>query len=184
MTPTFLSSKKPALTFLSTILLFFSSCFSESPQRFFDIAILNTNMITDFATPRFAKSILDETKEFPDIPSSKKKGNEAVENLKNKILYIEQSLEKIKKLSTNGEDQEEIKKISTELYELVIPVYKNEYMAYAKLCDSKGPQEEIQAMAAAIDAKYAMPFEQKYTTLMEKGKAYAQKHDLPVNWGK
>lgn len=184
MTRTFLSSPKHLLTFLSAILLFLSSCFSESPQRFFDIAILNTNMITDFATPRLSKSILDETKEFPDIPSSKKKGDEAVQNITNKILYIEQSLEKIKKLSTNGEDTEEIKKISTELYELVIPVYKNEYMAYAKLCDSKAPLAEIQAMASAIDAKYAMPFELKYTLLMEKGKAYASKHNLPVNWGK
>jgi len=184
MTKTVLLSSKSSIFILSVVALLLSACFGESPQRFFDISILNTNMITDFATPRLSKSIDDQTKEYPDIPSSKKKGNEAVEFVTNKVLYLEQSLEKIKKLSTSGEDTKEIKAISTQLYELVIPVYKNEYMAYAKLCDSKGSQQEKETMAAAIDAKYAASFEQKYNALLEKGKRYAEENNLPVDWGK
>ena len=135
-----LSSKTFSYFLISTV-LFLSAC-SETPERFFDIAILNTNMINDFASPDLARHINEETKEFPDIPSSKKKGNEAF-----------------------------------------IPVYNNEYLAYAKLCDAKGSQSAKDVLIKDIDQKYGMRFEQNYNSLMEKGKAYAQKHGNQVNWG-
>ncbi len=53
------------------------SC-SETPEQFFETAVLNTNAINDFATPNLAKHINDETIEFADIPSSKNKGGEAI----------------------------------------------------------------------------------------------------------
>ncbi|MFC3559766.1 hypothetical protein [Pedobacter jamesrossensis] len=176
-------SKKICIFFSAIIILFLSAC-SETPEKFFDIAILNTNMINDFASPDLARHINDETKEFPDIPSSKKNGTEAAANIKNKILYLEQSLDKVKKLSASGAEEEEIKKLSTQLYELVIPVYKNEYLAYAKLCDSKGSDDEKDAMIKNIDQKYGERFEQNFNALMDKGKVYAKENNIQVNWGK
>ncbi|CAH0190681.1 hypothetical protein SRABI36_01744 [Pedobacter sp. Bi36] len=140
-------------------------------------------MINDFASADLARHINDETKEYSDIPSNKKKGNEAATNLNNKILYLEQSLEKVKKLSTSGDEEKEIKALSQQLYELVIPVYKNEYLAYAKLCDSKGSQSAKDEIINSIDQKYGARFEQNFNALMEKGKAYAQKNNIQVNWG-
>ena len=78
-------SQKSRFAILILITLFFSAC-SETPEHFFDITILNTNMINNFASPDLARHLNDETKEYPDIPSSKKKGNEAATNLNNKIL--------------------------------------------------------------------------------------------------
>lgn len=175
-------SQKSRFAILILITLFFSAC-TETPEHFFDITILNTNMINDFASPDLARHLNDETKEYPDIPSSKKKGNEAATNLNNKILYLEQSLEKVKKLSTSGDEEKEIKALSQQLYELVIPVYKNEYLAYAKLCDSKGSQSAKDEIINSIDQKYGARFEQNFNALMEKGKAYAQKNNIQVNWG-
>ncbi|WP_406824576.1 hypothetical protein [Pedobacter sp. KACC 23697] len=175
-------AQKSRFAFLILFTLFLSSC-SETPERFFDIAILNTNMINDFASADLARHINDETKEYPDIPSSKKKGDEAAINVKNKILYLEQSLDKVKKLSASGEEEKEIKALSQQLYELVIPVYKNEYLAYAKLCDSKGSQAAKDDIIKNIDEKYGTRFEQNFNALMEKGKVYAQKHNIQVNWG-
>jgi len=175
-------SQKSGFAILILFTLFFSAC-SETPERFFDIAILNTNMINDFASADLARHINDETKEYPDIPSSKKKGNEAVTSLNNKILYLEQSLEKVKKLSASGDEEKEIKSLSQQLYEMVIPVYKNEYMAFAKLCDSKGSETTKDEMIKSIDQKYGAQFEQNFNALMEKGKVYAQKHNIQVNWG-
>lgn len=175
-------SQKSRFAILILITLFFSAC-SETPEHFFDITILNTNMINDFASPDLARHLNDETKEYPDIPSSKKKGNEATTSLNNKILYLEQSLEKVKKLSTSGDEEKEIKALSQQLYELVIPVYKNEYLAYAKLCDSKGSQSAKDEIINSIDQKYGARFEQNFNALMEKGKAYAQKNNIQVNWG-
>jgi len=175
-------SQKSRLTILTLLTLFFSAC-SETPERFFDIAILNTNMINDFASEDLARHINDETKEYPDIPSSKKKGDEAAVSLNNKILYLEQSLEKVKKLSASGEEKKEIRALSQQLYELVIPVYKNEYLTYAKLCDSKGSQSAKDEIIKNIDEKYGARFEEHFNALMEKGKVYAQKHNIQVNWG-
>jgi len=175
-------SQKSRFAILILITLFFSAC-TETPEHFFDITILNTNMINDFASPDLARHLNDETKEYPDIPSSKKKGNEATTSLNNKILYLEQSLEKVKRLSTSGDEEKEIKALSQQLYELVIPVYKNEYLAYAKLCDSKGSQSAKDEIINSIDQKYGARFEQNFNALMEKGKAYAQKNNIQVNWG-
>ena len=179
-----LQALSPKNTFYTIFLgiLLLSSC-SEPPTKFFDIAVLNTNAFNDFASPDLARHIHDETKEFPDIPTSKKKGDEASNNIKNKILYLEQSLERVKKLSASGTEQQEIKDLSTRLYEMVIPVYKNEYTAYAKLCDSHESQSAQDAMVKNIDEKYRVKFEQDYLALMEKGKAYAAENNIQVNWG-
>lgn len=69
------------------------------------------------------------------------------------------------------------------MYQLVIPVYKNEYLAYAKLCDSKGSQSAKDEIINSIDQKYGAGFEQNFNALMEKGKAYAQQNNIQVNWG-
>lgn len=167
------------LLILSILLL--TSC-SAPPAEFFDITVLNTNAFNDFASPELARHINDETKEFPDIPSSKKKGDEARTNISNKILYLEQSLDKVKKLSASGDQQKEIKDLSTHLYEMVIPVYKNEYMAYAKLCDAQASQTAKDSVVKDIDVKYRVNFEKSYDALMEKGKAYAAENNIQVNW--
>ncbi|RNL54206.1 hypothetical protein D7004_08935 [Pedobacter jejuensis] len=174
---------KISFYFLALCTVLFSAC-SETPEKFFDIAILNTNMINDFASPDLARHINDETTEFPDIPSSKKKGNEAETGIKNKILYLEQSLEKVKALSPSGKDEEEIKKLSMQLYEMVIPVYKNEYLTYAKICDKHGSQTVKDEIVNKIDQQYGQRFEQNYNALMDKGKAYAKENNIQVNWGK
>ena len=157
------------------------SC-SESADKFFGIAVLNTNMINDFGTPILAKHINDNTIEFDDIPSSKNKGDEAVNDVKNKILYLEKSLNDIKALADGDEMRKKIKNESIALYEFVIPVYKNEYMSYAKLCDSKAPQEQKDEIIKAIEQKYYADFEAKYESLLSNGKAFAQQNNINVNF--
>lgn len=157
------------------------SC-AEPADKFFSTAILNTNMISDFATPTLAKHINDETVEFPDIPSSKKKGDEAGKLLQNNILYLEKSLNDIKALNASSDDRKAIKEKSIALYEFVIPVYKNEYTNYAKLCDSKADQAQKEALENAIEQKYAAKFEKMYIDLLETGKVFADENKLNVDW--
>jgi len=170
-----------ATALLLTVCLFAQSC-SEPADKFFDVTVLNTNTITDFGTPILAKHINDETTEFPDIPSSKKKGDEASTMIKNNIMYMEKSLKDIKALSANDDERKTIKAQSIALYELVIPVYKNEYTAYAKLCDSKAPQEQKDEIVKSIEQKYTAKFESSYGALLASGKAFAAKHNIQVNW--
>lgn len=161
--------------------LFAQSC-TEPADKFFATAILNTNTISDFGTPILAKHITDETVEFPDIPSSKKNGDEAGKLISNNILYMEKSLNDIKALNASTDDRKAIKEKSIALYEFVIPVYKNEYTNYAKLCDSKADQAQKDALASSIEQKYAAQFERMYTDLMNTGKAFADDNKLNVDW--
>lgn len=172
-------------SFSFVIAVAFSLCLqscSESADKFFGIAVLNTNMINDFGTPILAKHIDDNTLEFDDIPSSKNKGDEAENDVKNKILYLEKSLNDIKALSDGDEMRKKIKNESIALYEFVIPVYKNEYMAYAKLCDSKAPKEQKDEIIKSIEQKYYADFEAKYESLLSNGKAFAQQNNINVNF--
>ena len=177
---------KPLFTKFFAVLLFTFSIFlqscSEPADKFFGVAVLNTNTITDFGTPRFAKQLNDNAIEYPDIPSSKKNGDEASNVVKNKVLYMEKVLKDLNALSANDDSRAEIKKQSIALYEFVIPVYKNEYTAYAKLCDTKAPQEQRDEILKSIEQKYTNEFEKKYTALLSSGKAFAEKNNLNVNW--
>lgn len=178
-------SKTLTYYFAFALLIIFSlsaqSC-AEPAERFFGTAILNTNSISDFATPTLAKHINDETTEFPDIPSSKKKGDEAGKLVQNNIMYMEKSLSDIKSMNANSEERKVIKEKSIALYEFVIPVYKNEYTNYAKLCDTKADQAKKDELANAIEQKYGAKFEQMYTDLMETGKVFAAENKLDVSW--
>ncbi|PTS99517.1 hypothetical protein DBR11_12165 [Pedobacter sp. HMWF019] len=69
------------------VLSIFLQCCSEPADKFFGVAVLNTNTITDFGTPILAKHIDAATIEYPDVPSSKKKGDEAVKYVQNKRIY-------------------------------------------------------------------------------------------------
>lgn len=176
---TFTPSYAPAVMVISS--LSFLSC-SEPADKFFATAILNTNTITDFATPTLARHIDEETAEFPGTPSDNKNGNEAQKLLQNNILYMEKSLNDIKALNANSEDRKAIKEKSIALYEFVIPVYKDEYTEYAKLCDSKANPADKEALATLIEHKYSARFETMYTDLISSGKAFAEENKLNVDW--
>jgi Skp family chaperone for outer membrane proteins len=174
-------SAKHATFLLLAFSISLSSC-SETADEFFGTAVLNTNTITDFGTPILAKHINDETTEFPDIPSSKKKGDEALIRVQNNILYMEKSLNDIKALSASNDTKKEIKQQAVALYEFVIPVYKNEYIAYAKLCDAKASQAQRDEILNSIEQKYTAEFEKLYTALLTSGKAFAEENNLNVDW--
>jgi len=129
-----------------------------------------------------AKQINDETLEFPDIPSSKKNGDEAMTRVHNNILYMEKVLKDIKALSANDDSRKVIKEQAIALYEFVIPVYKNEYTAYAKLCDAKAPQVQKDEIITSIEQKYSARFEALYTALLTNGKSFAADNNLNVDW--
>lgn len=149
-----------------TLPVFLQSC-SEPADKFFGVAVLNTNTISDFGTPSLAKQL---------------NGDEAVSVVENKVLYMEKVLKDLNALSANNDSRAEIKKQSIALYEFVIPVYKNEYTAYAKLSDTKAPQEQKDELLKSIEQKYNAEFEKKYTSLLSIGKAFAEDNNLNVNW--
>lgn len=170
------------IIFMSMSLLF-TACQSPSPETFFGKVVLNTNLVADFAPERYGKHLEQETLEFPDMPSSKKVGDEAQKSVEIKIQVVEKALKDIKELNVSDEDAKALKEQSIALFEKVLPVYQNEYTAYAKLCDSKGSAEEKQAILQKIDNEQMPAINTVFDNVYALGKAYAEKHNLNVNWG-
>ncbi|MCW3464220.1 hypothetical protein [Chitinophaga nivalis] len=161
-----------------------SACNSVTPDRFFQTAVLNSNILSGFNPEQFGQELEQNTVEFPDIPASKKKGDEAQNIVKNKIAYIEKVIKDVKDLPAGDEDTKAIKAASLQLFEAALPAYQQEYTAYAKLCDTHGPAAEKEALLQKINEKYTANVEKAYDALLSKGKVFADKNNLPVNWGK
>ncbi|WP_437917940.1 hypothetical protein [Sphingobacterium sp. LRF_L2] len=172
----------PYLLLLATI-TFITACNRPSPDQFFQTTILNTNILHEFASERFTKTLVESTIEFPDIPATKNKGDEAQQIVQTKTAYIEQTIKKIEDATPPDEDGETIKIKALELYNFVLPIYKKEYLDLALLCDKKSGDSEIAKASEKIIATYGPSFEQKYNTLLDLGKAYAEKHSLNVSFG-
>ena len=95
---------------------------------------------------------------------------------------MEKALKDIKALTASDDRRKVIKQQSVALYELVIPVYKNEYTAYAKLCDAKAAQAQKDEIIKSIEQQYSAQFEKHYDALLSNGKVFAKDNNLNVSW--
>lgn len=173
------------LPFILAILIsaLFTSCNRPSPDQLFQTTILNTNILHGFGSERFTKSLHDETVEFPDVPASKKNGNEAQQVVEAKIAYIEQTIKRIEESGAPDDEGEMIRQKSLELFNYALPVYKKEYLALAAMCDKKQPENEISDASENIIQTYGPAFEEKYVHLIDLGEQYALKHDINASFG-
>lgn len=158
---------------------FLLSCQSESPQQFFDQAILNTNLLGDFDPIRFGKS-LEET---ANASSEQQPGTEAQQIVAIKIQTIERALEKISALDDSDANRKAIKEASIALFETALPVYKNEYKQYAKLCDERSMSADKEKLLKKVEDSDLPKIEQLKETIYQKGKIFAEKNNLNVHWG-
>lgn len=159
-----------------------TACNTATPENYFDKAILNTNMFNDFASENFTRQLVASTIQHTDVQLPKQI-EPAAGIVKNKVLYIENALKGVKALKQT-DDTREMLQTAIALHEYVLPVYKNEYTALAKMCDSGASKEDISARALDIDNKYARHFEDLFDKLTSLGKIYAQAHNINVTWGR
>lgn len=172
--------------FASYGLLFYSccliliSCGTVPPEKYFSIAVLNTNLLFGFANNGMYRQL-----ESPSLKLGEDHGTVVMkrsEIINEKIKSIEESYEKVKDLKVT-EETEEIIKASIALYEYVLPVYKNEYTQLAESLDKGIPEDKIQSESRAIHDKYYSGFTELNNNLISAGKLYAEKNNIKVNWG-
>lgn len=160
--------------------LFFSACSPVTPEKYFDVAVLNSNFLMGFANDGQLREL-----ESPSMKMSKKNGEpEAMkrsEVISMKIQFVETNLNKLKDLDETA-DAKDILEASRALYEHVLPVYKTEYKELASLYDDGASKEQIQKQARLIHDKFYPHYEELYERLITLGKSYAAKHDIKVNW--
>lgn len=154
------------------------ACHTATPEKYFDVAVLNSNMVIGFANNGQLREL--------ESPSAKLVEGKTVsmqrkEVLDAKIQYLDQSFSKVRALKET-DDTKDILQASLALYNYVLPVYKNEYTQLAGLYDKAAPTQEILSLSQLIHDKYAAQFSLLYNTLIGHGKRYAEKHGIQVNW--
>ncbi len=158
-----------------------ASCDDASPKTCFDRAVLNCNLIHDFASKGLLSQLESPSVKLTDAKTGASAPMKRKEVIDGKIAFIEQSLEKVRKLRQT-DDTRDIVQASIALHEYVLPVYRNEYQQLAKLYDDGAAKGPIEALASAITVKYRAGFEALSDRLTTAGKAYASRHDIKVVW--
>lgn len=175
-------NKQTLLKYTAILAMAFAvaACNTTTPDQYFDITVLNSNLISGFAN-------VGDFQQMEAPPSILKKDNtigqqSRTEFVETRIQIIEGALEKIKALPED-EETKPMKDASVALYEYALPVYKTEYIALAKKYDSRAAKEEIEKDMTAIHEQHSKKFDELYTRLTDLGKAYATKYNIKVNWG-
>lgn len=169
---------------LTTILLLFFSlfittCNTTSPQKTFEIAFLNSNMIVGFAGNRMSSELENPSVKLTD--DGKTVSMQRKDVIQSKIDFSEDVLKKLKSLKETDDSREMIT-ASSDLYNFILPVYKNEYQQLAKLYDEQASKEAIESQTQAIRDKYYDDFEKRYNKLIALSKTFAQQHNITVHW--
>lgn len=162
------------------ISLLTSSCNSPKPERYFDVAVLSANMISDFGG-RLEYEFENPSVTLVEGTKDQTRPMKRSEIIEGKIKIIEEHLEDIKDLKETY-DSREILKASIALHEYMLPVYKTELVQLAKLYDTGAPIDEIRKYQWSIWGKYGTRYGQLFDALTNAGKKYAAKHDIKVNW--
>jgi hypothetical protein len=156
-----------------------SSCNAPGPERYFDLAVLNSNMMTGFADEGMERELRDPSVKMVDGNKDKIEPMKRKEIVDGKITFFEENLKNLKPT----DDTKEIVSKSISLHEYILPVYKNEYTQLAKLYDEKGDSGELELLSRSINQKYFPEFGKMLDELTIAGKAFAQRHQIKVNWG-
>lgn len=160
--------------------LFFNSC-TTTPENYFDIAVLNVNMMTEFASEMQDRELQSPSVKLKEGTTSETVQMKRKEVVEDRLGYIEENYKKLQGLKETDATKN-LLKASLALYEYVIPVYKKEYVQLAAMYDNNEPQEKIDAMTKSIHYNYYSRFDALTNTLFTEGKAYAAKNNIKVNW--
>lgn len=167
-----------ALSIIS--ILNFTSCNTATPEKYFNTAVLNTNLLSGFADNGMMRQL-----ESPSVKLEEKSGETTPmknsEVIKDKIKSVEETLTEVKDLKVT-EETKDMLQASISLYQFVLPVYKNEYLQIAESLDKKESAEKIDSEANAIHEKYFAKYNELYKKLISFGKVYAEKNNIKVNW--
>jgi hypothetical protein len=167
---------------LTGLCLLFVSCNTATPERYFDLAVLNANMINGISNDGSMSDLVYPSAKLVEGTKDQSVPMKRKEMLDQKVQFLDENLGKLKKLKETA-DTKEMVQTSIALNEYVLAIYKNEYRQMAALYDEGAEKEKIQALGLAIHDKYYPRYEQLFNKLISIGKSYAAKHKIEVNWG-
>jgi hypothetical protein len=157
------------------------ACNTATPEKYFDEAVLNSNMMMGFAGEGMQRQLEQPSVKLVEGTTNQTAPMKRREVVDNKIKFLDESFAKIKQLKET-EDTKSMLQASVALYEYVLPVYKTDYLQLAKLYDDNASKEQIASFSKTIHDKYFTGFEERFNTLINTGKPYAARHQINVNW--
>ena len=158
----------------------FISCNTPNPENYFELAVLNCNMMAGFANEGLQREFDKPTMKVAEDNKNKAVPMKRKEVIDNKIQFLEANLKKLKQLKETW-DAKDLLQASEALQEYVLPVYKTEYQQLAKLYDAGASKKEIRSLAQSIHDKYYSGFEELFNKLTAIGKSFARRHNIKVN---
>lgn len=173
---------KLSAVFSVGILLLLTACNTTTPEKYFDVSVLNANAIGRFG----GKEIYEMLKETPQSYDQKTKQmvpSSYVEYVKFKIAYAEKAYNDVLALPET-EDTKPMIEASKDLFSYAVDKQKNGYLSIAAMKDAHAADSSIEQAAVKFHEQYAEAFSQKYDKLMELGKTYADKNHIKVEFHK
>jgi hypothetical protein len=161
--------------------LLLAACNMATPEKYFDVAVLNTNMIDGIVNNGIMWEMEQPTAKLKEGTKDQTVPMKRMEGLDQKIAFLEETLEKVKGLKET-KDTKEMLQTSKALHEYVLAIYKKEYRELATLYDDGASRELITAKAQAIHDKYYARYEVLFNKLISIGKSYASNNNIKVNW--
>lgn len=161
--------------------LFLTSCTNLSREKTFEVAALNSNLLSRFGSKDInfklesEPQIYDETQKKM-IPSS------YYDYFKFDITNLETQFKKIKEIKED-DDNRELLQASKDLFSYAITKEKEGYLPIAKMKDEKASPEQIEKAIADFDAATQSEIDNKFTKLMNVAKAYVAKHNINAKIG-
>jgi len=161
--------------------IFLTSCTNLSPEKTFEVAALNSNLLSRFGSKDInfklesKPQIYDETQKKM-IPSS------YYDYFKFDITNLETQFKKIKEIKED-DDNRELLQASKDLFSYAITKEKEGYLPIAKMKDEKASPEQIEKAIADFDAATQSEIDNKFTKLMNVAKAYVAKHNINAKIG-
>jgi hypothetical protein len=161
--------------------LVLTSCTNLSPEKTFEIAALNSNLLSRFGSKDINFKLASEPQIYDEaqkkmIPSS------YYDYFKFDIANLETQLKNIKVIKED-DDNRELLQASKDLFSYAIAKEKEGYLPIAKMKDEKASPEQIEKAIAGFDASTQNDIEAKFTKLMNAAKAYVEKHNIDAKIG-
>jgi hypothetical protein len=161
--------------------IFLTSCTNLSPEKTFEVAALNSNLLSRFGSKDINFKLESEPQIYDEsqkkmIPSS------YYDYFKFDITNLETQFKKIKEIKED-DDNRELLQASKDLFSYAITKEKEGYLPIAKMKDEKASPEQIEKAIADFDAATQSEIDNKFTKLMNVAKAYVAKHNINAKIG-
>lgn len=176
----FLNATRLFLAVIATTLTF-TSCNNLSPEKTFEVAALNSNLLSRFGSKEINEKLQSEAMVYDEsqkkmIPSS------YYDAFKYDITNLETRFQTIKDIPED-DDNKELLQASKDLFSYAIAKQKEGYLPIAKLKDDKASQEQIDKAIADFDASTQSEIDAKFTKLMNVAQTYVDKHNINAKIG-